>query len=309
MVFPDRDTFLERGLTPLNPYDLPADQTQCFICFNSYLPDPACDPSIETAFELPEMPVQLRCGHVFGSDCIRHWTSPEEGKFNNTCCLCRAPLFDQQATQRAHALTSMQNFLDGEGDLPQDAPYILHGEDGLLVITRPSAERGFREFVSADFPSDYFLQDDDDDDESVYVDPRELDLETNPILEWSSFPAIDSAMLSPPDVSASPFAHRSDVLVTTPDDGEQGSQTESQTSPLFTLDSALSERFREPGTLEPIRRAWSPTAHCGFGVDSDSDSNSSVEDEIEQDIESAAFEHESLVERHAAWEDEYMSEA
>jgi hypothetical protein len=66
-------------------------------------------------------------------------------------------------------LTAVQDFLNGT-PLPQDAPHMVRGDDGFLVITRSSAESGEREITSVDIPASYFL-----DNAGGSVD-REIDL-------------------------------------------------------------------------------------------------------------------------------------
>lgn len=42
----------------------------------------------------PEVPVRLNCSHIFGMSCILKWVSPVSRNGNNSCPICRKPLFD-----------------------------------------------------------------------------------------------------------------------------------------------------------------------------------------------------------------------
>lgn len=42
----------------------------------------------------PEVPVRLHCSHIFGMNCILKWLSPVSRNGNNSCPICRKPIFD-----------------------------------------------------------------------------------------------------------------------------------------------------------------------------------------------------------------------
>jgi hypothetical protein len=98
-LYPTRSTFIfDGGLHPLEISDL--DHDDCCICLRPYFsisswPDPYAhfyqneDEEYEDDDEsVFEEPMQLPCGHVFGSMCILKWTMEK-----STCPCCRASLF------------------------------------------------------------------------------------------------------------------------------------------------------------------------------------------------------------------------
>ena len=66
-----------------------------FLC---ELPSPSeqvgsCDICGDCFGEDGEKPVQLPCGHIFGSECVAQWMSPFVDGSHNTCPMCRASWF------------------------------------------------------------------------------------------------------------------------------------------------------------------------------------------------------------------------
>lgn len=105
---------IQSHLTPITTSTLESEDRVCGICTEAYNDAPE-----EQEKETQHTPVKLACCHVFGSECITSWLSPETGR-SNTCPLCRHELFP------ARQPTTIS---DGQGewmrveedDIPEDA--------------------------------------------------------------------------------------------------------------------------------------------------------------------------------------------
>ena len=86
---------IQQYLTPVTTSTLAPEDRICGICTEAYHDTP----SQEQEKEPQHTPVKLPCGHVFGSECITSWLSPETGK-SNTCPMCRLELFPAQQPPR-----------------------------------------------------------------------------------------------------------------------------------------------------------------------------------------------------------------
>ena len=77
---------IQQYLTAVTTSSLDSEDRTCGICTEAY------NEQTENQEESQHTPVKLPCGHVFGSECITSWLSPETGR-SNTCPLCRHELF------------------------------------------------------------------------------------------------------------------------------------------------------------------------------------------------------------------------
>lgn len=89
--FPSREAFLYGGgMCPLNNEEIDNLQDPlCILCARLY--------SSGKAFaidEVPEGPIRLPCGHIFGSECVLRWTDCAQASgATNACPLCKRVLF------------------------------------------------------------------------------------------------------------------------------------------------------------------------------------------------------------------------
>ncbi|KAK4695542.1 hypothetical protein P7C71_g2226, partial [Lecanoromycetidae sp. Uapishka_2] len=81
---------LLRSLTRVPDSEISADEL-CDICYRPY------GTTIPGSEEPLEFAVRLACNHVFGSDCIDRWLSPER-RGKNTCPTCRHELYTKTYT-------------------------------------------------------------------------------------------------------------------------------------------------------------------------------------------------------------------
>lgn len=75
-----RQDLIAECLTEIDVQDLELEKEDCSICLQSLLSNAQAED-----IPNPERPVQLKCGHIYGQDCITHWLSS-----NETCPQCRA---------------------------------------------------------------------------------------------------------------------------------------------------------------------------------------------------------------------------
>ena len=100
----DPDTYLESLTRP--PLDqINEDDHRCHICRDPYTADgPTVDATPGSPWlqeGQPEVPIQLRCKHVFGSHCLRQWFSSSD---NNACPLCRDHIDELNGADRENQL-------------------------------------------------------------------------------------------------------------------------------------------------------------------------------------------------------------
>lgn len=96
LILPSIQRFLE-ALPEIQLKVLSEDHKNCSICMEQYTDDVKA-----------EYPVSLRCGHVFGSLCIKSWVSSSQVS-QPTCPICRATLTPSSDIQRwEHLATIMQ---------------------------------------------------------------------------------------------------------------------------------------------------------------------------------------------------------
>lgn len=100
----DPDTYLESLARPsLDQID--EDDHRCHICQDPYTadgPTVAATPGNPWLQEgQPEVPIQLRCKHIFGSHCLRQWFASSD---NNACPLCRDRIDELNGEDRENQL-------------------------------------------------------------------------------------------------------------------------------------------------------------------------------------------------------------
>ena len=86
-MLPSIKRFLE-ALPEIQPKDLSTDHKSCNICMERFTDDTDA-----------EKPIYLRCGHIFGSFCIKAWVSSSQAS-QPTCPMCRVVLTPSSSIER-----------------------------------------------------------------------------------------------------------------------------------------------------------------------------------------------------------------
>lgn len=103
-----------RSLTKVGVDELTQDTNRCAICMVKFAisagPQVGTDATendevlaeqsvntqqgVDVEQEIPEIPLKLACGHIFGESCIQSWISERDGRIQPTCPICRAAIPD-----------------------------------------------------------------------------------------------------------------------------------------------------------------------------------------------------------------------
>jgi hypothetical protein len=83
------------GLPRIALSDIPADDSFCSICYETY---PGPDSGARAEFPSIERPVQLPCSYIIGDRCILRWFSGD----NSTCPHCRRRVIPQSVGVHGH---------------------------------------------------------------------------------------------------------------------------------------------------------------------------------------------------------------